>query len=35
MCTRATCKGKGIFMADHKNRYYCGKCSCTLMKKTD
>ena len=32
LCTRNTCKGKGIFMASHENRYYCGKCGLTLMK---
>ena len=25
--------GKGIFMADHKDRYTCGKCSYTEFKK--
>lgn len=25
--------GKGIFMADHKDRYSCGKCSYTEFKK--
>jgi ubiquitin-small subunit ribosomal protein S27Ae len=25
--------GKGIFMADHKDRYTCGKCNYTEFKK--
>ncbi len=25
--------GKGIFMADHKDRYTCGKCGYTEFKK--
>ncbi len=25
--------GKGIFMADHKDRYSCGKCGYTEFKK--
>ena len=25
--------GKGIFMADHKERYTCGKCGYTEFKK--
>ena len=33
LCEQSTCKGKGIFMASHKNRYYCGNCTLTLMKK--
>jgi small subunit ribosomal protein S27Ae len=24
--------GPGVFMAEHKNRYSCGKCSFTEMK---
>ena len=34
LCESETCKGKGIFMANHKNRYYCGKCQLTLMKQS-
>ncbi len=33
LCEQETCKGKGIFMANHWNRYYCGNCSLTLLKK--
>lgn len=33
LCEQETCKGKGIFMANHWNRYYCGNCGLTLMKK--
>ena len=33
LCEQETCKGKGIFMANHWNRYYCGKCALTLLKK--
>jgi small subunit ribosomal protein S27Ae len=25
--------GKGVFMADHKDRFSCGKCSYTEFKK--
>ncbi len=25
--------GPGVFMATHKDRYHCGKCSYTEMKK--
>lgn len=32
-CEQETCKGKGIFMANHWNRYYCGNCALTLLKK--
>lgn len=35
MCQRCSGKGKGIFMATHSNRYYCGNCGFTLMKKTE
>ena len=31
-CENETCKDKGIFMANHWNRYYCGKCHLTLQK---
>ncbi|PIU22535.1 MAG: 30S ribosomal protein S27ae [Candidatus Diapherotrites archaeon CG08_land_8_20_14_0_20_30_16] len=33
--TRKTCLkcGAGVFMAEHKNRYSCGKCGYTEMKK--
>lgn len=34
-CENETCKGKGIFMANHKNRYYCGSCHLTLIKKEE
>jgi ribosomal protein S27AE len=33
LCEQETCKGKGIFMANHWNRYYCGNCALTLLKK--
>lgn len=32
ICENETCKEKGIFMANHWNRYYCGKCHLTLQK---
>ncbi len=25
--------GAGVFMANHKDRYSCGKCGYTIMKK--
>ncbi len=25
--------GEGTFMAEHKDRWYCGKCSMTVWKK--
>jgi small subunit ribosomal protein S27Ae len=25
--------GDGIYMADHKDRWYCGKCRMTVWKK--
>lgn len=33
--TRKTCLkcGAGVFMAEHKDRYACGKCGYTEMKK--
>ncbi len=33
--TRKTCLkcGAGVFMAEHKDRYSCGKCGYTEMKK--
>ncbi len=33
---RRTCPkcGAGIFMAEHKDRHHCGKCSYTEFKKT-
>jgi small subunit ribosomal protein S27Ae len=31
-CENETCKDKGVFMANHWNRYYCGKCHLTLQK---
>ncbi len=33
LCEQESCKGKGIFMANHWNRYYCGTCNLTLLKK--
>jgi small subunit ribosomal protein S27Ae len=33
LCEQETCKGKGIMMANHWNRYYCGNCALTLLKK--
>ena len=33
LCEQDTCKGRGIFLANHWNRYYCGTCSLTLIKK--
>jgi len=32
---RRTCPrcGKGVFMAEHKDRYSCGKCGYTEFKK--
>lgn len=33
LCEQEMCKGKGIFMANHWNRYYCGTCALTLKKK--
>ena len=32
LCTQETCKDKGIFMANHWNRYYCGRCHLALEK---
>ena len=32
VCTRC---GDGTFMADHKDRWYCGKCGMTVWKKKD
>ncbi len=32
LCTQDTCKDKGIFMANHWNRYYCGRCHLALEK---
>jgi ribosomal protein S27AE len=32
MCLSSTCKGKGIFMANHKDRHYCGKCHVAEFK---
>ena len=33
--TRKECPkcGAGVFMAEHKNRYSCGKCGYTIWKK--
>ncbi len=35
--TRKTCVkcGAGVFMAEHKDRYTCGKCGYTEMKKKE
>lgn len=27
--------GEGTFMAEHKDRFYCGKCGMTVWKKSD
>jgi len=27
--------GSGTFMADHKDRWYCGKCQLTVWKKKE
>jgi len=27
--------GDGIFMAEHKDRFYCGKCGMTVWKKKE
>ena len=32
ICNRC---GDGIFMAEHKNRWYCGKCGMTIWKKKE
>merc|ERR1711894_602194 len=32
LCPEEVCKG-GIFMSDHWNRCYCGKCKLTLIKE--
>lgn len=32
LCTSETCKDKGIFLASHFNRYYCGKCHVTFQR---
>ena len=33
LCQQEGCKNRGIFMASHWNRYYCGNCHLTLIKK--
>ena len=33
LCQQEGCKHRGIFMASHWNRYYCGRCHLTLIKK--
>lgn len=33
-CSVKTC-GAAVFMANHKNRQYCGKCHTTLIAKED
>lgn len=35
LCEMKECKGQGIFMASHKNRFYCGKCHTTMVKKEE
>ena len=35
LCEMKECKGRGIFMASHKNRFYCGKCHTTMIKKEE
>ncbi len=32
LCDQKTCKGRGIFMATHHNRYYCGSCNTAYFK---
>ena len=32
LCTSETCKDKGIFLASHFNRHYCGKCHMTFQR---
>ena len=32
LCTQESCKDKGIFMANHWNRFYCGNCHITFEK---
>lgn len=34
---RKTCErcGDGTFMAEHKDRWYCGKCKLTVWKKSN
>ena len=32
LCPEEVCKG-GVFMSDHWNRCYCGKCKLTLIKE--
>jgi small subunit ribosomal protein S27Ae len=32
LCDRC---GSGTFMADHKDRWYCGKCQMTVWKKKE
>jgi ubiquitin-small subunit ribosomal protein S27Ae len=27
--------GSGTFMAEHKDRFYCGKCAMTIWKKKE
>ena len=33
LCTTPTCVGKGVFLAAHPNRYYCGKCHATYQRQ--
>lgn len=32
MCVKC---GNGVFMAEHKNRFACGKCGYTIFKKKE
>lgn len=32
ICKSETCKDRGIFLASHANRYYCGKCHATFQR---
>ena len=32
LCENESCKNQGIFMANHWNRFYCGRCHLTLAK---
>ena len=34
-CPQQNCKSRGIFMANHKDRYYCGRCHITHRKKNE
>ena len=32
LCENESCKHQGVFMANHWNRWYCGRCHLTLAK---